>query len=1124
MDTRKVQSLAHGVRRHWFFLAVIVLVVVALLGIGSGCSDEEADVERADVGEDADTAGESVGPQDVSDGDAQGSDTSTPHDTDSDSEGDDGGTVEPSQLTAVDIDFDASFDAAGDGFVRAAQVESEDDIIPGEVSQGVEGDWVLENDHGRYLVGLGNRVIGPCSWDGNVIDAEPFDQDGDSPGSVLGEICLLLNIGQTMRPQWAEVVEDGSDGRAVVAVTGEVGPLDFLNLRSMLTEMAPGLYDFIHLDPDRSPPLTITVYYVLTPDSRSLRVLTAFRNDGEDTEYFNATHLVLSGSTGSFFNPLSTRKGWGYNSLGVDNLEADPTSFVGYFAPHAGYAVVPDPVDHLEAELPAGGGMVAISGVVGIIHGATDLLRLLGATDAQLPNTDGYIGIEPGEVDTVGYRLYPADGSVSSASDIIFSDLGVETSTVRGRVVDAQGEPLSDVQVTPLKEGDRAFTMSRSDEDGQFSMNLPHGEWEIRARNEGQLTQLFDVETSGADVELGEIALQDPAEVEVRVRTPDGEPVPARIVVACSDACGERRPTSRERDQTFVAPRGWLQIVEVGIDGNATLRLFEGEYRISVNRGMTWTTWPQDAVDTGGTLIDVSAGDQEQLDVEIAEVVDTSGMLSADFHIHAMASPDSSTGDRERVRDFLAGGLDVMVSSDHDAVVDFQPTIDALGVGDHITSVVGNEITAANLGHINAFPLEYDPQARRGGPLDWSGDGGYHLTLQELADATRSNPGEQVIQLNHPRAPAGTIGVLQADVLTGQSFADPDLLRMSDANVDEETGDTGLWSDDFDAIEVYNGFSMNNFWDSFRWWLTMVGRGFSPTATAVTDTHGIYGSLGASPRSFVLVDEDSDTPATMDLENFVAQIRSGALLGTSGPMMHVLLRNHDDEGATMGQTLDVSGGTATAQITLEMPEWIDVDTLDVYVNIPADELQGEPGESITDPVEPTQRIQVEWEDEHRELVAEGNYEHHRLRQTVEIELEVESDSYVVFLARGLNGRDMLPVVSNSGQPLAFSNPVFLDADGGGYDTPPLMQARLQQLAITASERGLDGSPSRAIIETADDVTEENLGRLLEELQCEHGFTADDGHHHDHGSHGHDHGSHTHGDDGAHHHGPNGHHH
>ena len=1071
----------------WKNLWPALLCAGLLLG---ACSDDE-DPAQGDVG------GEDVH--------EEPGDVEEPDDVEADA-GDEEGP-----RPVVELDLDEVAGPPGQGWVRAVQAADTDDLIEGEVAQGKEGDFLLENEHGRYLVGFGDRAIGPCSWDGNLIDVERVE-DGERIGSVLGEICLLFNVVQTFRPEWAEVVEDGSEGRAVVQVTGTVAPLDFLNLRAMLSDIAPGLYSLLDIDPDRPLPLSVTVYYVLHPEEGSLRVVTGIRNEGEGTEYFNLAHLVLAGSTGNYFNPLGSRQGWGYASLGVGSLDADPVSFLGNFSGHAGYAVVPDPRDNLAERLPVGAGMLAVSGAAGLLHGATDIIGTLMVKEEELPEAEGYMGLEPGEVGMVGIRVYPSDGSVSTVSDQIFADLEVATGRITGRVVDHGGDPQAGVRVTALEDGERSFTMSRTDDEGQFAMDVPLGTWQLRARDAGRVTVVDDVEVQ-ADVELADIELAQPATVEVRVRTPAGEPTPARVIVECVGGCGILREDSREKDPLSAPPHGWLQIVELGIDGETTLALAEGAYEISVNRGMTWTTYPQDLTTAGGQRFDVEAGESYELNAEIAQVVDTTGMLGADFHVHAQASPDSATSDRERVLDFLAGGLDVMVSSDHDAVVDFAPVIESLEAGAHITSIVGNEITSSNLGHINAFPLEIDETARRGGPLDWSRDGGPHLTLQEVIDATRQHPGEQVIQLNHPRTPMGTIGLFQVDPLTGQSFAEPQTLRMPEIEADPVTGDTGLWSEEFDAIEVINGFSLSTFWGYFRWWIVMVGRGFSPTATAVSDTHGVYHSLGASPRSFVLVDDAYDTPATMNVEHFVERVKAGALVGTNGPVMRVEVVNDDGEVAGIGDVLDATAGSATARVTLEMPEWITVNRLDLYRDIGADAVSVVPGRHTGSSLEPTQSVDVVWDlEEHRHLVASGDLEHHVLRQTIEVPLEVDGDSYVVFVARGIDAPTMIPVIADSAAPLAFSNPVFLDGDGGGYDNPPLAGARAEQMGLSLLKRGPIEPAAEVIIGPDDEITPERLGRLLEALTCDHGGLEGGLGHHHHGSqqeHHHHHGQHHH---------------
>ena len=76
-----------------------------------------------------------------------------------------------------------------------------------------------------------------------------------------------------------------------------------------------------------------------------------------------------------------------------------------------------------------------------------------------------------------------------------------------------------------------------------------------------------------------------------------------------------------------------------------------------------------------------------------------------------------------RIDTLLAQGLDVVVSTDHDQLVDYGPLIRSLGLADRVASVVGVEITSSareaavpyTAGHLNAFPLSLEPLAYRDG-------------------------------------------------------------------------------------------------------------------------------------------------------------------------------------------------------------------------------------------------------------------------------------------------------------------------------------------------------------------------------------------------------------------------
>ena len=69
------------------------------------------------------------------------------------------------------------------------------------------------------------------------------------------------------------------------------------------------------------------------------------------------------------------------------------------------------------------------------------------------------------------------------------------------------------------------------------------------------------------------------------------------------------------------------------------------------------------------------------------------GWLSADLHVHGRASFDSGIPDDDRVRTFVASGVDVIAATDHDVIGDYTKTVAALGLDDRVAVMGGLEST-----------------------------------------------------------------------------------------------------------------------------------------------------------------------------------------------------------------------------------------------------------------------------------------------------------------------------------------------------------------------------------------------------------------------------------------------
>ncbi|MBA2664945.1 MAG: CehA/McbA family metallohydrolase [Bradymonadaceae bacterium] len=957
--------------------------------------------------------------------------------------------------------------------VRLYQVTDAADLLSGTGAEGLVGDYIIENEHARFVIQADRRAMSACPWGGNVIDAQYLG--AANAGDILEEICLFLNADQTFKPERFEVVHDGSQGHAVLAVTGRTEILDFLNLSTMIAAIDPALVAQFNIRPNALMPLTMTLYYVLRPGDTGVRVLSAMRNDGEERLDIAASHIVVSGGTGGYFNPLNSLKGFGYEDKGLANPDPDLLPYLVFRGEESSFAYVPKPFDHLQADLPIAGAYLTLHGVAASLLGRIDIVQTLLSPKNRFASMPGLYHLEPGQSDAIEHWVFAGSGALSTMLDTIYGVQGVATGELEGIVRDGQGQAVEGARVSAVDAKGRTMNQAISGADGRYSMRVPANTYTVSARLVGRPTSTPPQATVVADqtTSVADLTIVQAATISVSVRTPTGDPTPARVSVICEGPCPSK-PTAREEEVTFHRlPEGFAMIEWVGVSGDHSFDLPAGTYRIVVSRGLEWSVWPPQALSEGGQLITVAAGATANVVAEIARVLDTNGALSGDFHVHAIASPDSAVAETNRILTFLTEGVDVVVSTDHDVIADFGPAVIELGASAEIVTIVGNEITTSDMGHFNGFPVVRDAGALRGGALDWGNGAEASVTPSQIFDWVRAHPGEQVVQINHPDSSF----MRQGDVLRGLTYGDPVRMRVA-AEADPDTGETGLWSDDFTAMELLNGHGLERFWAVGRWWLTLIGRGMTPTGTAVTDTHRHYGDvMGGVPRTFVFLPEGKDTIASFETAAFVEAINQNRAIGTNGPFFRVVAINDANERAHIGDTIATNSAPVQFEIEIQVPEWMKVDRLDLYMN--AEDVVTAPGVYKTDPLAPTESWSFELGPDDLVEVATGSLTHRRYHKTLTVTLESAVDAYAVFLVRGTQAPTMYPILPvRAARPFAFSNPVYLDADGGGYNNPHL----LAQSQTPPPQRQ---APQREVASPIEhrELTRQEVGRIMHGLQC-----------------------------------------
>jgi len=604
--------------------------------------------------------------------------------------------------------------------------------------------------------------------------------------------------------------------------------------------------------------------------------------------------------------------------------------------------------------------------------GAPGLLQL-----AQLP----FMDLRSGESLVFERAVRVSErADVASLTDALFA----QGTPVSGRVDDAAArlhvETAAGAPVTEL----------RPEASGRFAFRLPPGSYRLRARAAGGRSREQAFEVASQPVALAPLVLGTPA----RLHLPRGRVL--RLVFQGLDGT----PDPRFGDDLLGLRIGDREIPN-SLLGNSVslagtprdprvLTLAPGHYRVLASRGPEF--------DLRQTTLRLRAGEVRDLDIEEPQrAFESPGWIGADLHVHSARSFDSALPLRDQVLAFAASGGEVMVSTEHDRVSDPQPVIQALGLGGILAGSAGVEITSTfrggespyTLGHWNAYPLQVDPLAYRGGAPAAEG-----RRPRDLAADLRHRPGPPLLQLNHP---LGNDGAREDQrFLThlgrvGKAY-DPTLPLSAEPNrvLLEEDPETGLRDLDFQAIELMNGASLRGYRLVRADWLSWLRQGVRRTAVANSDSHR-RGEIPALPRTYVALPDDR--PGQLDRAAFRESLRAGRAFGSTGPFLQAELG-----GVGIGGTFH--GRSGRLQVAVRAADWVPVSELRVHVN---GELQ------------------------QRRPISSGEH--------VQLPLRFDSDAFVTVEVEGVPG-DLYRAVAPGFTPFAFSNPIFVDADGDGSWTAP----------------------------------------------------------------------------------------
>jgi hypothetical protein len=415
------------------------------------------------------------------------------------------------------------------------------------------------------------------------------------------------------------------------------------------------------------------------------------------------------------------------------------------------------------------------------------------------------------------------------------------------------------------------------------------------------------------------------------------------------------------------------------------IALAPGRYRIFATRGLEYGV-------TESTLT-LTAGTTSALRIAAPQrAIESPNWIGADLHVHSAESMDAALPLRSQLAAFAANGGEVVATTEHDRVIDARPLIAQLGLADRIASLVGAEVTGTfhggetpfTIGHLNAFPLRHAPTSYRGGAPHSEG-----VRVRGVIAELRTSADEPFVQINHPRESepdeVGDGSFFSHLGVKGKPF-DPTSPLLSKANRSLiEPDATGIRDVDFSGIEVLNGKRIDRYRLARADWLSLLLQGERRTATANSDSHS-HGEIVAVPRNYVAV--ANDAVAQLDERALLASLRAGRSFGTSGPLVFARLG-----GAGPGATF--KGAAGDLLVDVRAPAWVPVSEVRVYVNAVLAA---------------------------RQPIAAGG--------RAKFALRFAGDAFVFVEVSG-PAEGVYALVLPGNLPFAFTNPIYVDADGDG---------------------------------------------------------------------------------------------
>jgi hypothetical protein len=568
------------------------------------------------------------------------------------------------------------------------------------------------------------------AFGGQIIDADIVRTAGPDRDN-FEEMSTAINLENTAHYTNITVLNDGSDGQAaVIRVTGVDDLLDLINPSSALAGFN---LPFPASANDVDLPIEVLTDYILEPGRNYVRMETTLQNlGGTQLKIFFGDFLNGSGQAAlwqpgyGFGEPLVTTR--------CPAAAPNPCNFFAYEGYKGGAGVSYGYIDSGSTRLST----FTTVGVSVPLIGTEVILALLGS--AQPNHVLEPFGMT-GDSKTITRHFVVGGGTVQSVVDarneIQFIPTGDVVGTVTvggaprrrgGRHPDRQRHGRAGIREYrpqrrrahfdrrrgPVSSVGRAGGLHGRGEPGGRSVRRQWRDARI-ACGRGRSVPERDPEHRTAGDR------RHPGERDGRGRRADrrqGVGGGLRPERGSGEHAGRRRGQQSYGGVQRPAG-GWYPVRSLAgalhgyerFDG--TLPIEPGNYRVVLSHGPEYSSASSDVAVVAGATTPVAG--------QITRVLDTTGFVGSDFHVHSIDSADAQVSRVDRVVSLLAEGVDFFTPSDHEFRADFAPTIAALGGSSLLGTATGNEITTFDYGTFQCLADDHRPAQVNGGAVDHGG-------------------------------------------------------------------------------------------------------------------------------------------------------------------------------------------------------------------------------------------------------------------------------------------------------------------------------------------------------------------------------------------------------------------